>query len=82
MSDRTPATEIVCELFKLLRGQWLDRAAIQRETGLSEGAVYRWVAEFTANGMLIDRDAERRDGQIGHTPREYTLAPEWGGQGA
>lgn len=82
MSDPTPSAEIVCELFKLLRSQWLSRPAIQRATGLSEGTVHRWCAELEANGMFVKRLPDRPDGAIGQTPHEYTLAREWGGQAA
>ena len=74
-------TDLVCELFKLLRSQWRTRAEIERDIGISEPTVTKWTAEFTANGMLIDRQRSSHAGR-GPAPAEFCLAPEWGGKAA
>lgn len=77
--SKSASTEIVCDLLKLMRGRWLDQTAIRRETGLSAGSVHLWCTQLVANGLLLDRIALRAAGALGPAPREYTLAPAWGG---
>jgi predicted transcriptional regulator len=82
MSRRTThtcdAAVIACCLFKLLRLHWLTRREISEQMPLSINSAHRWVAEMTAQGMLIEREGPKQ--AAGYPPKQYTLAPEWGGQ--
>lgn len=76
--QRHPAAT-ACELFKLLRGQWLDRGEISRQLPLAPKNVALWVAEMAAHGVLIEREDPGHNGR-GFAPKQFTLAPEWGGK--
>lgn len=82
MPKQTPTGPVIlCDLVKLLRSQWLSRPQIAKELGVHENTCRTWVAELTANGMLREMQAERRDQPgAGRTPMIYSLSPEWGGQ--
>lgn len=75
-ADRLTGPAIAAELFKVLRGQWLDRRQIRDALRLSPGCVERWTAEFAEQGLLVERKRPAR----GHPASEFTLAPEWGGR--
>lgn len=76
--DRLTGAAIACELFKVLRMHWLDRAQITEQLGVSRRATDAWCEELLQHGMLIERP--RRS--AGAPAREFTLAPEWGGRAA
>jgi predicted transcriptional regulator len=81
MSTTSPHTyaEMMADLFKLLRTQWLSRPQIAAEMHVAEQTASRWVGELCANGMLLDRVDTKYEGP-GSAPMLYTLAPQWGGQ--
>lgn len=81
MSTATPHTyaELMADLFKLLRTQWLTRSQIAAALQVTEQTASRWVGELSANGMLLDRPDSKYTGP-GNAPRLFTLAPQWGGQ--
>lgn len=75
--DRLTGAAIACELFEVLRGQWLDRRQIRDALSLSHGCVERWTNEFVEQGsMLVERKRPAR----GNPAREFTLSAEWGGR--
>jgi hypothetical protein len=74
-APHSSSISVACELLKLLRGQWLDRRQIRDELRLSHGCVDRWTEEMAAQGLLVERKRPAR----GQPAREFTLAPEWGG---
>jgi hypothetical protein len=76
--DRLTGAAIACELFKVLRLHWLDREQIALQIGISRRVTDAWCEELLTHGMLIERP--RRS--TGRAAREFTLAPEWGGQAA
>lgn len=75
-APRPSSMSVACDLLKLLRGQWLDRRQIRDELRLSHGCVERWTAELAEQGLLVERKRPTR----GYPAREFTLAPDWGGQ--
>lgn len=81
MSTTAPHTyaEIMADLFKLLRTQWLSRPQIAAELQIAEQTASRWVGELCANGMLLEKPDTKYEGR-GNAPMLYTLARQWGGQ--
>lgn len=77
---RMTAPETACELIKLLRAAWMDRPTIAAALGVSQHTSDRWVSEYARQGLLVERPSSRRPPR-GIAPGEFTLAPEWGGQG-
>ena len=53
---------------------------IAAHIGSKPETVAKWVAEFVAQGMLIERMGTKGEGVRGHCPMVYALAPEWGGK--
>ncbi len=76
-SFRSRAT-VAIELLKHARTEWVTRPALAKELNVKVDTVNRWVAEFVANGVLVER-MRKHEGQCGSAPMEYRLAPEWGG---
>ncbi len=76
-SFRSRAT-VAIELLKHARTEWVTRPALARDLGVKVDTVNRWVAEFVANGMLVER-MRKPDGALGPAPMEYGLAAVWGG---
>jgi hypothetical protein len=72
---------MACEVFKATRSSWLTRAELAKATGCSVMAAGNWADEYAAQGILQQRQREKRDGVTGYAPTEFTLAPAWGGQG-
>ena len=75
------APDRMCELFKALRGRWLTRLEISIELGYDLASVRNWLRELVDNGFVIERDGTSSNLR-GVIPKQYTLAPEWGGQAA
>ena len=71
--------QLMTDLFKLLRTQWLTRPQIAKELAVVEQTAARWVAELEANGMLLARPVKHWT-KPGTAPNEFTLSPEWGGK--
>lgn len=77
-SFRSRAT-VAIELLKRTRTEWVTRPALAKELGANVGTVNRWVAEFVANGLLVERMGTKPETAPGSAPMEYRLAPDWGG---
>lgn len=75
MSEPSNHPGTACELLKLLRGTWLDRADIANEMGISRNRCDRWVAEFERHGLLVRRDGPRPFKGVAAT--EFSVAAEW-----
>lgn len=74
-THRLRAAAVGCELMKLLRGMWLDRAQIAEHLGASRSTVDAWCNEMTEHGILV----ERKRSSSGAWARKFTLSAEWGG---
>ena len=66
------------ELLKHARTEWVTRPALAKSLGVRPDTVNRWVAEFVASGMLVER-MRKHEGQCGSAPMEYGLSAVWGG---
>lgn len=77
-SFRSRAT-VAIELLKHARTEWVTRPAMAKSLGVRPDTVNRWVAEFVANGLLVERMGTKPEAAPGSAPMEYRLAPEWGG---
>ncbi len=69
---------VAIELLKHARAEWVTRPALATALGTKPDTVTRWVAEFVANGVLVER-MQKHEGQCGPAPMEYGLAVAWGG---
>lgn len=81
MRDRVGSFAMACEIFKGTRSQWMTRRELAELIGASQHAVSNWTNEFHAQGILVGRKRAERDGDGGPAAWEFTLAPQWGGQG-
>ena len=81
MSEGTTVASTACELFKVARSEWMTREEIAEHSGLNLNSVRRWVDEFTAHGILVQRERPRRGDGGGRGAAEFALAREWGGCG-
>ena len=77
-SFRSRAT-VAIELLKHARTEWVSRPALAKALGVKIDTANRWVAEFVANGLLVERMGTKPEAAPGSAPMEYRLAPEWGG---
>lgn len=77
-SFRSRAT-VAIELLKHARTEWVTRPALAKALGVKIDTASRWVAEFVANGLLVERMGTKPEAAPGSAPMEYRLAPEWGG---
>lgn len=75
----TGAPATMCELFKLLRNQWLSRHAIGEALGLHPNTVYRWFKQLRANGFVIEHEVNPTQSGGGHPTVLFSLSPAWGG---
>ena len=78
-APRIRGPEFACELFKMLRGRWMDRNSIATELGAKRGTSDVWVSEYLEHGLIVERVRPVKPLR-GIPAREYTLAPEWGGK--
>ena len=69
---------VAIELLKHARTEWVTRPALAKSLEVKTDTVNRWVAEFVANGVLVER-MQKHEGQCGPSPMEYGLAAVWGG---
>lgn len=76
-THRLRAAAVGCELMKLLRGMWLDRAQIAEQLDVSRHVAEGWCEELTAHGILV----ERKRPTSGAWAREFTLSTDWVGKG-
>ena len=77
-SFRSRAT-VAIELLKHARTEWVTRKALAKELGVKVETVTHWVAEFVANGVLVERMGEKPEGARGSAPMVYGFAAVWGG---
>jgi len=70
---------VAIELLKHARTEWVTRPALAKSLGVQIDTVNRWVVEFVANGILVERMSTKPAPAPGSAPMEYRLAPEWGG---
>lgn len=77
MSEPHNDPGLACELLKLLRGTWMDRAQLADELGVSRNRCDRWVAEFERQGLLVQRDGPKP--AKGYAATEFSVAAEWVG---
>ena len=70
---------VAIELLKRTRTEWVTRPALAKALGVKIDTANRWVAEFVANGLLVERMGTKPEAAPGSAPMEYRLAPEWGG---
>ena len=70
---------VAIELLKRARTEWVTRPALAKALGVKIDTANRWVAEFVANGLLVERMGTKPEAAPGSAPMEYRLAPEWGG---
>ena len=70
---------VAIELLKHARTEWVTRPALAKSLGVQIDTVNRWVVEFVANGLLVERMGTKPAPAPGSAPMEYRLAPEWGG---
>ena len=66
---------LACELLKLLRGAWMDRAQLADELGVSRTRCDRWVAELERHGLLVRRDGPKP--AKGFPATEFSVAAAW-----
>ncbi len=78
---RISSYALACEIFKSTRAQWLTRREPSELSGACDVSVSNWVDEFVSQGILNARLRAKVAGSTGHAPAEYSLAPQWGGQG-
>jgi hypothetical protein len=69
-------------LLKFLRDQWATEKEIRVGLLWGKNTVWIWLRELADNGILVQRtrtfDEDHR--VRGYAPKEYALAPEWGGK--
>ena len=70
---------VAIELLKRARTEWVTRPALAKALGVKIDTASRWVAEFVANGVLVERMGEKPEGVPGSAPMVYGLAAVWGG---
>lgn len=76
------AARLSCELLKVMRSRWLTRSELEAELTLHEGTVARWVTEYETHGVLVGRPRPKASPHTtGRASIEYSLSPQWGGQG-
>ena len=78
---RISSYALACEIFKSTRAQWLTRRELSELSGACDVSVSNWVDEFVSQGILNARLRAKAAGSTGYAPAEYSLAPQWGGQG-
>ena len=78
---RISSYALACEIFKSTRAQWLTRRELSELGGACDVSVSNWVDEFVSQGILNARLRAKAAGSKGHASAEYSLAPQWGGQG-
>lgn len=79
-AGQTPPA-LACELIKAARSEWLTRAEIAERVGVHINTIDNWLPEFVAYGILQRRLRAKARSAWLKRPVEYSLAPEWGGQG-
>lgn len=74
----TRSVSVLVDLMKLLRPEPLTPVQIQKETGLAEATVSRWLAELTEQGLLTETEAPRI-GRPGYPAKQYQVSANWRG---
>lgn len=65
------------ELLKLCRGEWLTAREVGGHLKVNEHAALLRLKACEADGFMVSRLRERKAGQRGHRPLEFSVSSAW-----
>lgn len=69
------ARQTGCEIIAALMKGSGTQEEIQQRSGVSKNALYKWLREMVASGLVHRAYGARAHGPSGHLPIVYTLQP-------